>query len=108
MIRNETREQIKSLVAEYPEGISLTNLHNKVHRIVTRLQLRTLLGSLYTKGEITRERVDALCRRETRYYPFNGQPPVKRIRKPRKECDHEMLSLKDFLPGQKYQPYIEA
>ena len=107
MIRIETREQVKAMVNEYPEGISLTQLHNKVQRIVTRLQLRTLLGALYIRGEIDRQRVKTLNRRETKYYPFNGLPPVKRKRKPKNESDSPMLSLKDFMPGGKYQAYIE-
>lgn len=107
MIRIETRDQVKCLVAEHPEGISLTELHCKVQRMLTRLQLRTLLGTLYTKGEISRLRVSVLNRRETKYYPYNGMPPVTRKRKQKKENNSDMLSMKDFMPGEKYQPYIE-
>ena len=107
MIRIETREQVKALVNQYPEGISLTHLHNKIHRIVTRLQLRTALGSLYMKGEITRERVTTLNRRETKYFPFNGKEPLIKKRNPVKEEDKKMLSMKDFMPGKKYQAYID-
>ena len=107
MIRIETREQVKAIVMQSPEGISLTQLHNKFHRIMTRLQLRTVLTSLYKKGEISRERVCALNRRETQYYPFNGKPPVTREKRIIKLRDKKMLSMKDFMPGKKYQAYIE-
>jgi hypothetical protein len=107
MIRIETREQVKSMVGEYPDGISLTQLHNKVQRIVTRLQLRTMLGTLYTNGEISRERVKTLNRKETKYYPFNGMPPVRRKRKPKTENDGKILTMKDFMLGGNYQAYIE-
>ena len=107
MIRIETREQIKALVARYPEGISLTQLHNQVQRLVTRLQLRTMLGALYMKGEISRARVEALNRRETKYYPFNGLPPATKARKPKKENNGRMLTMKDFMVGGKYQAYLE-
>jgi hypothetical protein len=107
MKRFETREQIKTMVMGYEEGISLTELHNKVHREVTRLQLRTLLGSLYMKGEITRERVKEHNRRETKYFPFSGKPPVTRKKKPAQENDSNMLTMKDFMPGKKYQAYID-
>jgi hypothetical protein len=107
MIRIETREYVKTLVNESPEGISLTRLHNKVQRMITRLQLRTALGTLYAKGEISRERVTEFNRRETKYYPFNGQAPVKRAKKAKKESDWGMLSMKDFMPGKKYRAYID-
>lgn len=107
MKKTEIRQHVKSLVLEYPEGVSLTHLHLKLHRIVTRLQLRTLLGSLYNRSEISRERVDALNRRETRYYPFNGQGPVRRKRRPAKENEGDMLSMDDFMPGKKYAAYID-
>lgn len=106
MKKTEIRQQVKSLVMEYPEGISLTYLHNKVHRMVTRLQLRTLLGSLYSRQEISRERVTVHNRRETKYYPFNGLAPVRRKRRPAKENEGDMLSMEDFMPGKKYAPYI--
>ncbi|HTA28448.1 MAG TPA: hypothetical protein VK809_11705, partial [Bacteroidia bacterium] len=108
MIRLETRQQVKIIVDQHDEGITLTRLHNQFQRMVTRLQLRTLLGALYEKGDISRERVLELNRSETKYYPFNGQPPVKRKRKPKQEEDKQILDVKDFLPGGKYQPYIEA
>jgi hypothetical protein len=107
MKRIETRNHIKSIVENYPEGISLTQLHNKFQRTVTRLQLRSLLGVLYMNGEITRQRVSMLSRRVTKYYPFNGSEPVKRKLKHLKERNKKMLSMKDFMPGKKYQAYIE-
>jgi hypothetical protein len=105
--KTEIRELVKSLVYEYPDGISLTHLHHKVHREVTRLQLRTLLGALYAKGQITRERVTEFNRRETKYYPFNGQPPVKRAKNKARESDSKMLSMKDFMPGKRYRAYLD-
>ncbi len=108
MIRMETRRQVKAIVDQHEEGITLTRLHNQFQRVVTRLQLRTLLGALYEKGEISRERVLELSRSETKYYPFNGTPPVKKKRKQKVEEDKEILDVKDFLPGGMYQPYIEA
>jgi len=107
MIRIETREHVKSIVNGYPDGISLTRLHNKVHRMITRLQLRTVLTALYRKGEISRERVTELNRRETRYYPFNGTEPVKRKVNRIKKRSGRMLSMKDFMPGKKYRAYLD-
>jgi hypothetical protein len=107
MIRIETRLHIKSLVENYPDGISLTKLHNRVYRMVTRLQLRTILGALYMNSEITRQRVFELNRRETKYYPFNGKPPVTKKKNPVKEKDTQMLDMKDFMPGKKYQAYLD-
>ncbi|HTB31760.1 MAG TPA: hypothetical protein VK808_07025 [Bacteroidia bacterium] len=107
MIRIETREHVRALVEKHPEGITLTKLHNQVYRMITRLQLRTVLGVLYAKSRISRERVHELNRRETKYYPFNGKPPVKRARKPVKVSDTKMLDMKDFMPGKKYQAYLD-
>jgi len=108
MIKAATREYLKSVVLASNEGISLSELHSKAHRTLTRLQLRTMLDTLYTKGEISRERITTLNRRETRYYPFNGKPPLKR--KHRQATENEgstMLSMKDFMPGRKYAAYID-
>jgi hypothetical protein len=107
MIRIETREHVKYIVNEYTDGISLSALHGKMHRKITRLQLRTLLGKLYAKKEISRERVIALNRRETKYFPFNGSEPVTRKKKAVVENNNKMLSMKDFMAGKKYQAYIE-
>jgi len=107
MIRLETRQQVRAIVDQREEGVTLTQLHNQFQRMATRLQLRTMLGALYEKGEISRERVKALNRSETKYYPFNGKPPVKRKRNKRTEEDKTMLDMSDFLPGRKYQPYID-
>ena len=107
MKKIEIRELVKNMVYDYPEGASLTQLHHKVHRLVTRLQLRTLLGSLYLNSEITRERVSVHNRRETRYYPFNGKPPVTRPKGKPKESEGKLLSMKDFMPGKKYRAYLD-
>jgi hypothetical protein len=107
MIKIETKTLIKSIVDQSPEGISLTHVHNKVQRLITRLKLRCVLGNLYKKEEITRERTINKGRRETMYYPYNGKPPVKRKKKLLKERDRKTLSMKDFMPGKKYAAYIE-
>ncbi len=107
MINNETRSQIKALVEMSPDGISLTQLHNIVQRLITRFKLRCALGSLYKKGEISRERILNKSRRETMYYPFNGNPPVTRAKKKLRERDKKMLSMKDFMPGKKYAAFLE-
>lgn len=107
MIKTETREFVKAEVTASPEGISLSELHQQVHRKLTRLQLRTLLDSLYTKGEISRERIKEKNRKETRYYPFNGKACEKRARKMKKETESGMLSMKDFMPGKKYRAYLD-
>jgi hypothetical protein len=107
MIKQEIRQQVKARVEESPEGISLTHLHNKFQSKLNRTKLRALLGALYKKGEITRERIHKVQRRETMYFPFNGKPIVKRVRKKTKERDKKMLSMKDFMPGKKYQAYID-
>jgi hypothetical protein len=107
MIRIETREYVKSIVEEYTEGISLSKLHAQLHRTVTRLQLRTVLTALYKNERISRERVHENSRRITKYYPFNGTAPVTRKRKKVRQRDKKMLSMKDFMPGKKYQAFIE-
>jgi len=107
MIKAETREYINSVINASPEGVSLSELHSKVHRTLTRLQLRTMLDGLYMRSEVSKERIEKFNRRETHYYPFNGKPPGKRKRKPKTECENAMLSMKDFMPGQKYAPYID-
>jgi hypothetical protein len=107
MKRIETRQQVKAIVDRYEEGISLTRLHNQFQRMATRLQLRTMLGALYEKGEISRERVKELNRSETKYYPFNGNPPTKRKQKPKLVQEKTMLDRSDFMPGGKYLAFIE-
>jgi hypothetical protein len=107
MIGKETRNQVKSMVNDYSEGISLNHLHNKFHRKVTRLQLRTLLGAMYMRSEISRERMITYNKRETKYFPFNGKSPVKRKMNRAKDGDSKMLSMKDFMPGKKYAAYID-
>lgn len=107
MIKSETRQLVRDLVNQSPEGISLTALHNKVQRLIVRIKLRCVLGTLYKNSEISRERVLHKSRRVTLYYPFNGKPPVKRMKKKVRERNKKMLSMKDFMPGKKYQAYIE-
>ncbi len=107
MKRIETRNEVKAIVDMNPDGISLTHLMNKFQRITTRLQLRTMLGALFTNSEISRERICIHNRRVTKYFPFNGTPPVKKKRNKVKERNRKMLSMKDFMPGRKYSPYID-
>lgn len=107
MIKPETREYIRSLINNSPEGISLSQLHSKVHRQLTRLQLRSMLDGFYMRSEVSKERIQKFNRRETHYYPFNGKTPVKKKRKHQTECEGSMLSMKDFMPGKKYAPYID-
>jgi hypothetical protein len=107
MIKTETREYVKSLVMDAQQGISLSELHGKMHRTLTRLQLRTTLDTLYVKGTISRERITELSRRETRYYPFNGKEPMKRKNTQARENESDILSMKDFMPGRKYAAYID-
>jgi len=107
MIRIQTRTQVKAIVDGHEEGITLTRLHNQFQRMATRLQLRTMLGALYEKGEISRERVQELNHSETKYYPFNGSPPVKRKRKPKQVQEKTELDMSDFMPGGKYLAFIE-
>jgi len=107
MIKAETREYIHSVINASPEGVSLSQLHSKVHRKLTRLQLRTMLDGLYMRSQVSKERIEKFNRRETHYYPFSGKPPVKKKRKGKTERDSPMLSMKDFMPGQKYAPYID-
>ena len=107
MKRIETRQQVKAMVDRYEEGITLTRLHNQFQRMATRLQLRTMLGALYEKGEISRQRVKELNRSETKYYPFNGNPPVKRKHKLKCHQEKTMLNRTDFMPGGMYLAFIE-
>lgn len=107
MIKLEVKQQVKLLVNQSPEGISLTKLHNIMQSKLTRLKLRSLLGALYKRTQLSRERMTIRNRRETLYFPFNGKPPVTRPRKKVKERDKKMLSMKDFMPGKKYAAYID-
>ena len=107
MIKTETRLLIISLVNQADEGISLTSIHNKVQRLITRVKLRYMLSGLYQNGKISRERVLHQNRRETRYYPFSGKPPVSRVKVKVRERDKKILSMKDFMPGKKYRAFIE-
>jgi hypothetical protein len=107
MISQEIKEQVKRMVDENTEGISLSEVHRKVPRTITRLQIRTLLRLLYMGSEISCQRVEVMRRKQTMYYPFNGQAPVTRKKNPRKENTGEILTMADFLPGGKYMPYLE-
>ncbi len=107
MIKQELRQQVKIVVEQSPDGISLTHLHNKFQSKITRLKLRALLGALYKKNEITRERMKLPQLRETLYFPYNGKPVVRRARKKVRERDKKMLSMKDFMPGKKYKAYLD-
>lgn len=108
MTRTEIREHVKSAVHEFPDGGSLTDIHNKVRRLLTRLQLRTLLGNMYAKSEISRERVIYKGKKITHYYPFNGKSPVVRKQQVKQQNTGRILSMKDFRTGGAYNPQLQA
>jgi hypothetical protein len=107
MKRIETRNQVKTMVDTHTEGITLTELHTHFQRLVTRLQLRTLLRALVENNEITAERMLWKCKKQTVYFPFSGAPNKKRKKKIVKLNNSRYLTVKDFKRNGAYTPFAD-
>lgn len=96
MIKEPIRDRIKEIIADHPEGVTLKQIHFRVQSHCTKLQVRLFLDRLKNNSDISFAREERMGRKETYYYPFNGQPRKKKAKQPKAKLDKAMLDMNDF------------